>query len=448
MKYFKDNETLIEETKYYNHKIVDITIEYGENIPVYDMYVPEHHNFALASGIFVHNCTKLHPHPNSIYGTLVSMASKHNCAFPLFNTKGNFGSREHPASAERYTEAMISDLAIKIFESFADYVDMKLGELDTDEPEYLAALLPLCFLHGTYGIPSGMSTVNIPALNPNDMIDYYIEVLKSKNLDYIPDVLVKPQFGRVKIVSSVNDWKKILRTGKGSLKFKPWMEIVNNRTIVITSMPPGKTIDHVMKVLNLELQRDQIDIRDESTTSLRYVIEIPPYRRVNINDIYNKLDRGLTTSESYRFIFADKGIAVFTGFHGVVKENLKYLIECCQRKFENELKVLTNKFEILNTIELMKKDNNHTKLINMDTEQAVKFISETYRITEEQSRAVLSKSISYLTRGHFKELEDIKNQIEQLKNDSKDVYSYLLRMYESLKKDVAEFTKDFEYTQF
>ncbi|MFO7677164.1 MAG: DNA topoisomerase (ATP-hydrolyzing) subunit B, partial [Thermoplasmatota archaeon] len=41
----------------YNHKIIDI-VKLGEKIDVYDIEVPNTHNFALASGVFVHNSAK------------------------------------------------------------------------------------------------------------------------------------------------------------------------------------------------------------------------------------------------------------------------------------------------------------------------------------------------------------------------------------------------------
>lgn len=48
MKYKEWKET-------YNHKIVNIEIVEVDNEPVYDFYSPETNNFALASGVFVHN---------------------------------------------------------------------------------------------------------------------------------------------------------------------------------------------------------------------------------------------------------------------------------------------------------------------------------------------------------------------------------------------------------
>ncbi|MDG6218286.1 MAG: ATP-binding protein, partial [Candidatus Thermoplasmatota archaeon] len=52
-----DNNAAKEAIANYNHKIIDI-IKHNEKIDVYDIEVPNTHNFALASGIFVHNSAK------------------------------------------------------------------------------------------------------------------------------------------------------------------------------------------------------------------------------------------------------------------------------------------------------------------------------------------------------------------------------------------------------
>ncbi len=53
-----DEEKILEAIKNYNHKIKKI-IKLNEKINVYDLEVKETHNFALASGIFVHNSSKM-----------------------------------------------------------------------------------------------------------------------------------------------------------------------------------------------------------------------------------------------------------------------------------------------------------------------------------------------------------------------------------------------------
>ena len=57
-RFFNDDSKKLEEhLKYYNHKIKQINF-LDKNIDVYDIEVPNTHNFALASGIFVHNSAK------------------------------------------------------------------------------------------------------------------------------------------------------------------------------------------------------------------------------------------------------------------------------------------------------------------------------------------------------------------------------------------------------
>ena len=57
-RFFSGNEeSMHEAVKHYNHKIISIR-RLAEKIDVYDIEVPETHNFALAAGIFVHNSAK------------------------------------------------------------------------------------------------------------------------------------------------------------------------------------------------------------------------------------------------------------------------------------------------------------------------------------------------------------------------------------------------------
>lgn len=392
---------------------------------------------------------QLHPHPNSIYGVIVQMASKYDCPFPLFDTKGNFGGFGHPASAERYTECKISNIAKEIFMKFTDYADMMKGETDKDEPRDLPALLPLCFLHGSSGIPVGMPVVNIPSLNAVDMIKYYIEVLKSEDLDKVPNYLVKPDIGNVIIKNTPDEWRDILRTGKGSIRVLPKIEIVDNRTLAIVGLSSKKKFDHVRAALSQELARDQIDIRDETSTEVRYVVEIPPYRRININEIKEKLEKKLSASESCRFIFADHGVATFCGFHDVVKHNLEYLIKCVRRKFDNEIKELEYQYAVLYAINKMKLTDFYKDMAKLDTNESVKYLIDNYDVTNEQAKSILRKPLSYImTKDHDNEMIDIRKKLDMINSYNDDVYSYLIDIYKDLLKKTRVLLKDRKSSEF
>lgn len=391
---------------------------------------------------------KYHPHPSSIYETLVGMSSKYSCAFPVFDTKGNFGDSVNPPAAERYTELMLSDLAIQIFCSFTDYADMVLGETDVNEPESLATLLPLCFLQGSYGIPTGMSVVNIPSLNPIDLIKYYIDVLEHKDLNYKSNVVVKPNVGNVLITNSKKEWVNILNTGEGSVKYKPVYEVSKDkRTVTIYGLPKGKEFSDVMNLFATEFEKEQIDIRDETTTDCQYTIEILPYQRINIKSICDKIEKKLTQNVKYKFIFSDGDNAVFASFSDVVRINLEYLIKCCNRKLNADLCNINSRLSVLNVIESLK-NNNIKKLFDMSETEAVEYIVKTYKVTHEIAKSVMSKPISYLTREHKKEIDSLNMQLEQIKNNLSDVYGYLLLMYKDVLSIIRKKYSKIKMTDF
>lgn len=392
---------------------------------------------------------RFHCHPDSIYGILVGLASEYDCPFPLYDIQGNFGGLGSPAAAARYTELMLSDLAIKMYGSFSDYVDMEKGEMELDEPTYLASLIPYCFLAGTYGIPVGMSTVNIPPMNPVDIVKYYIKILSTRDIDTIPNTLIRPNIGNVNVTTSEKDWRELLRTGRGSVTYQPIINIMSDgRSVEIIGLPPNKNFTHIQKILEEEILRDQIDLRDETTTVERYVIEIPPYRRVNAKDIRKKLINKLTSNASYRFTFAHDSKAVNCGFHTAVKYNLEYTIKCCERKLDSEIKSLKYNLRVLEIIEEMKSEKDIVKLSDMTYNQAITYISKKYKCELEQAKSVMLKSMSYLTKEHNKEIKDIRSKISKLETNSDDIYNYLLSIYKTLLKDVEKFMENRPITKF
>ena len=67
-KYFNDIQEALEFYNKRNHKVLSIRIIDVDNEPLYDLYVPDTHNFALSSGVYVHN--------SFVYGGFKYMANK------------------------------------------------------------------------------------------------------------------------------------------------------------------------------------------------------------------------------------------------------------------------------------------------------------------------------------------------------------------------------------
>lgn len=383
-----------------------------------------------------------HPHPSSISGVIVQLGDNGN-KLKLMETQGNWGdsSKKIAPSADRYIGGMLSDLAIKLFCDSCGYVKMIKGEIDENEPVALPALIPLCFINGLSGIPSGLPTLNIPTINIIDMINYYIEILKHKSLDYIPNWVPNPNL-EINVISTKNDWKTIMESGKGSLRLAPTMSIENN-IITITALPSTKSVDHVRKIIDKEITAEKVDLRDESTSDTCIVIEKVPKKWCDMNEIYNKLYKGLQASISYNMAFFDETkIYVPCGFDKVVKANLKFIIETHFNRITKQLEDLNNKLAVLKVIELLKHDDSISKLSTLDNKKAIELICNIYKVDKTIASKVLQKPISYLTKEHSNELATIENSITELNNDKDDIYEYLVKKYKTIKREITHVIKN------
>ena len=283
-------------------------------------------------------CLDMHPHPTAVPEVIVALGDNGN-KFKFVDTQGNFGHRAKniEASAPRYIGCKLSDLAIDLTCDGIEYCPTMIGELDKPEPIALPTLLPLCFLNSMSGIPAGLPKLNIPSLDIAGMFDYYLDILKHKDLNYVPKKLPIPNVG-VPILSSKSDWEDVLKTGKGTIRLAPEMEIDKNGTITITAMPASKSAEHVRKIIEKEILLDKVDMRDESTYDTRIVVEKVFKKQCDMQEIYDRLYKKLQTSETYNLAFFDQDhIYVPCSFDLVVKSNLNYLIETHTNRLTHQI---------------------------------------------------------------------------------------------------------------
>ena len=384
-----------------------------------------------------------HPHPTSVSGVIVQLGEAGN-KLKMMDTQGNWGdsTRGIEASAERYIEGKLSTLAEHLLCDSIEYAEMVPGEIDKPEPKALPTLLPLCFINGSSGIPSGLPTLNIPTLDINGMIDYYIDVLSHKDLDYRPRKLPNPNL-EIDILSSKDDWNNIMKTGKGSIRTAPRMEIDSSNVITITGLPKTKTVDHIRKIIEKEILLDKVDLRDESSKEIRYVIEKVPHKQCDMKELFNRLYSKLQSSETYNMAFFDENkIYVPCSFHKVVKSNIKYLIDTHNNRIDIQLEQLKVKLKVLQIIEDMKKKNKFKELFDLDNTEALSYIEKTYIVDRDISNKVLQKPLSYLTKEHHKEIDDLEHEIKSLENDRNDIFEFLISKYRNIKKEINQVIKN------
>jgi DNA gyrase subunit A len=231
---------------------------------------------------------KFHPHGDSAcYEAMVRMAQDFSLRYPLVEGHGNFGSLDgDQAAAYRYTEARLAALAIDLLE------EIKQGTVDfrpnydgsTEEPIVLPAKFPQLLVNGCTGIAVGMAT-NIPPHHLGEVCDAAVALIDDRTLEnkdllkYIkgPDF---PTGGQ--IINSKKELRDIYETGQGPVRVRgEWRTEETKRggpQIVITSIPFNVTKSSVVEriaevIINKKLPM-LTDVRDESTSDVRVVLEL------------------------------------------------------------------------------------------------------------------------------------------------------------------------------
>lgn len=409
---------------------------------IYGMYLNKTSKKVKVAELAAH-ALPYHPHPTSVSGVIIQLGDGGN-KLKLMETQGNWGdsSRGIEASAERYIEGRLSALAEHMFCDSIEYAEMIPGEIDKPEPKALPALLPLCFINGSSGIPSGLPTLNVPTLDIMGMIDYYLEILAAKDLDYKPKKYPKPNL-EIDILSSVEDWNNVMNTGKGSIRTAPRMTIDSMNVITITGLPKTKSVEHIRKIIEKEILLDKIDLRDESAEEIKFVVEKVPHKQCDMKEIFKRLYTKLQSSETYNMAFFDEEkIYVPCSFNKVVRTNLQYLIDTHQNRIAKELEQLRIRLRVLEIIEEMKKGNALKGLFDLDYNSALEYIQSKYKADKDIASKVLQKPLSYLTKEHGQEIIDLQEDIKSLEADKNDIYEFLTRKYKALKKELTPVIKN------
>jgi DNA gyrase subunit A len=230
---------------------------------------------------------KYHPHGDTaIYDTMVRLAQDWSLRVPLVDGSGNFGSLDGDSpAAMRYTECRLAPPAMELLRELDfNTVDTRSNyDGTTDEPTVLPARFPNLLVNGSTGIAVGMAT-NIPPHNLREVVDALIALSKDRNIEHVslmkhingPDF---PTGGQM--LNSKVELRQIYKEGGGTIRVRGEHKLEEKKRggtdIVITSIPYAMTkSDLVEKIAEVILSRKLpylLDVRDESTTDVRIVLE-------------------------------------------------------------------------------------------------------------------------------------------------------------------------------
>lgn len=228
---------------------------------------------------------KYHPHGDvAIYDAMVRMAQDFSLRVPLVDGHGNFGSLDGDAAAAyRYTEARLRQPAVELLSEIRKRtVDWRPTFDGTHfEPVVLPARFPNLLVNGATGIAVGMAT-SIPPHNPLEVLDAAIAAIDDPSAD--PLRFVKgPDFPTGgQLLSTKRELREVYETGQGSLKLRAEWELEEGsrgaQAIVVTSVPYGvakaSLVEKIAEVIVERRLPALVDVRDESTSDVRVVLEL------------------------------------------------------------------------------------------------------------------------------------------------------------------------------
>lgn len=376
---------------------------------------------------------KYHPHgDSSIYEATVRLAQDFNTRYTLVDGQGNFGNIDGDgAAAMRYTEVRMTKLAEEMLRDInKDTVDFVPNfDENEKEPTILPARFPNLLVNGSSGIAVGMAT-NMAPHNMNESIDGIIAYIDNDDISIaeLNQIIKGPDFPTGAQIMGTEGIRAAYETGRGKITVRAVAEIKafkNNREkIVITELPyQVNKSSLIMKIAELAKNKviDGIsNITDASNRKgINIIVELK--RDANAEVVLNKLYKNTQMQTTFGII----NLALVNGKPEILnlKEIIRYYVdhqvEVVTRrtkfdldKAEKRAHIVEGLFIALDNIDRIIKIVRASK----DDKEAKEKFYEEFKLTEEQSQAILDMRIRRLTG---LERDRLEAEYEKLQSDIK-----------------------------
>jgi len=427
-----------------------------------------------------------HPHGNlAIYDALVRLAQDFSMRVPLIDGQGNFGSVDgDPPAAERYTEARLSKVAQYLLDDLDnETVDFKPNYDDRlQEPSVLPAKFPNLLVNGAGGIAVGMAT-NIPPHNLGEVIEACIAMLDNPEttIDDLTQIIQGPDFPTGGLILGRAGALAAYHKGRGSIIMRAKVEVEEIRkdreALVVTAIPyqiNKKTLIEKIADLVRDKRVEGIsDIWDETNREgMRIVIELKrdAVADVVLNQLYRFSD--LQTSFGANMLAINGGkpeqlnlrdiIEAFTSFRQeVVTRRTRHLLMKARERAHVLVGLaiaVANIDEVIRLIrfspspaeakaQLMARDwpaKDMAPLIELIADPRHGLAKDgTYRLSEEQAKAILELRLSRLTALGRDEIGDELKKIAEEIKDYLAILSSRARIVEIVKSELTAIKDEF-----
>lgn len=368
-----------------------------------------------------------HPHAEAT-DVVVKMAGEYQSSFPLYDTQGNFGDLESPASAPRYLECKLSNTAKKLYFKLIDEAPMENFEVQ-EEPIYLPTLFPVAFLQGCFGVGQGTPNVLIPELEFESLKKFVINYIKTGETKVTPDNFVRfTDYEQVQKDenrdSSIMD---VLNTGKGTVIYSPDIELKDNK-ITIRNIYVLAQFSSLLEKLKPDIMADKIDVRDESGEERVWVIEKVKNKVFDMEACAKMIKTRFTFREKYSmYFYNEKGNVRLYSLGEVIDLCYGKYREAYISKLNKEIDALTEHKFILSCLGLMA---DHTDIVTdnkLSDDDKITAISDAinHLYDDITIKKCLDKPIRYLKKDD-KVVAETEKKIKTLQHNIKNIDNIIL----------------------
>jgi len=363
---------------------------------------------------------KYHPHGDAAaYEAMVRMAQPFALRYPLVQGEGNFGSLDGDSpAAMRYTEAKLAPIADELLRDIRqETVDFRDNyDATIDEPIVLPAGIPQLLINGSAGIAVGMAT-NIPPHNLNEVVEALVALIRDPALESkdLCKFVKGPDFPTGgEILNSRKELREMYDSGQGTVRLRAQYKVETDkrrRLVVITSIPyqtnKARIVEEIAEHITSRKLPQAVDVRDESTESVRVVVEIKAeasaeaviaylFKHTNLQTNFNVNITALVPTAT-----PGLGQPARLNLKELCRHFLDFRLEVVTRRLQHELRDLEARLHILaGFLKLFDNLDRVIKIIrgSASRAEAQEKLRKEFKLDEIQADAVLETRLYQLAR--------------------------------------------------
>lgn len=400
---------------------------------------------------------QFHPHGDASIGdALVNLGQKDL----LIDCQGNWGNvlTGDGAAAPRYIEARLSKFALEVLFNPKTTEWKPSYDGRNKEPITLPVKFPLLLAQGVEGIAVGLSSKILPH-NFNELCDAAVSYLQGDDFQLFPDF----QTGGFIDVEKYNDGER-----GGSVKVRAKISKLDNKTLVITDVPFGKTTSSLVESILKANEKGKIKIRKvDDITSGSAEIHVHLAAGVSsdkaIDALYAFTDCEISISPNCCVIDSNK--PVFTTVSNVLRISTDNTLALLRRELEIEKSELLEQllFASLEKIfieERMYKEKTFENARSVD--EALDFLDKCFHkykpslvreITREDLRKLLDIRMARILRFNSEKADElmaqINEQVAEIEHNLLHIVDYTISWFVMLKEKYGKaFSRQTEVRNF